>query len=94
MKTEKFARSLSLFNPFGEILISLPPSNYYFLDHPCESRLNLKDAKKLYRNLGTAIRQHEREQKKLVRNFIKTDPFKQLLNGGVFKSSPEIRGVK
>lgn len=89
----KFAQSLGPLNPFGAVRITLPPE-YSFIDDPRTHSLNLKNAKKLYRNLGTAIRQHEREQKKFVRNLIRSSPFKQILKGGIFPPRSEIRGVK
>lgn len=93
-KKIKYAESLGALNPFGAVRLALPPG-YSFLNDPKLHSLNLKDAKKLHRELGVAIRKHERAHSKFVRSLTKNSPFKQVLKGGVWSGAGnEIRGVK
>jgi hypothetical protein len=72
---KKFAESLGPLNPFGAIVISLPAA---ILTQATNHSLTLRDAKKLRRELGWAISKHERDQKKFVRNLIKSNPWKKI----------------
>jgi len=73
---KKFAEPLGALNPFGAVCINRPDEML-----PIDSNFNfsLKDAKALYRQLGAAIRKHERSQSKLVRSILKSNPWKKIL---------------
>lgn len=90
---KKFAEPLGALTPFGAVRVFMPDCT---LSGPIERNfcLSQKDAKKLYRQLGSAIKKQEKDYAKFVRTLTKRSPFKQLLKGGKFSPSPEIRGVK
>lgn len=90
---KRFAEPRHPLDPFGAVRLDLPPCPFFPTGSNSHS-LRLKDAKKLHKNLGRAIREYEKGYTKLIRSLTKSSPFKRLLHGRKFSPAPEIRGVK